>query len=95
MHVGIWRVNKEAIHGYFRNINIDSYTMKYLLKKKGGDAINHLDDGEIPIGHLCKSNYGCYNFYTYIYKKGLCVMSYACPILNTIKFAYLILKTLT
>ncbi|AGJ91162.1 ankyrin-like protein [Vaccinia virus] len=28
-------VNKEAIHGYFRNINIDSYTMKYLLKKEG------------------------------------------------------------
>ncbi|QCY53917.1 ankyrin-like protein II [Buffalopox virus] len=62
-------VNKEAIHGYFRNINIDSYTMKYLLKRKG-DAINYLDDGEIPIGHLCKFNYGCYNFYTYTYKKG-------------------------
>lgn len=28
-------VNKEAIHEYFRNINIDSYTMKYLLKKEG------------------------------------------------------------
>lgn len=28
-------VNKEAIHGYFRNVNIDSYTMKYLLKKEG------------------------------------------------------------
>ncbi|AGY97042.1 VHR1 [Cowpox virus] len=85
-------VNKEAIHGYFRNINIDSYTMKYLLKKEGGDAVNHLDDGEIPIGHLCKSNYGCYNFYTDAYRKGLCDMSYACPILSTINICLPYLK---
>lgn len=69
-------VNKEAIHGYFRNVNIDSYTMKYLLKKEGGDAVNPLNDGEIPIGHLCKSNYGCYNFYTNAYRKGLRDRSY-------------------
>ncbi|DAA80507.1 TPA_asm: hypothetical protein [Variola virus] len=36
--------------------------------------------------------YGCYNFYTYTYKKGLCVMSYGCPILNTINICLPYLK---
>ncbi|QEQ49358.1 Ankyrin [Orthopoxvirus akhmetapox] len=79
-------IDKEAMHGYFRNGNIDSYTMKYLLEKEGGDSVNHLDDdGEIPIGHLCKSNYGFYNFSTNACTKGLHGTStYTCPILSAI-----------
>ncbi|QED21111.1 ankyrin repeat-containing protein [Borealpox virus] len=84
-------IDKETIHGYFRNINIDSYTMQYLLKKEGGDSINHLDDGEIPIGHLCKSNYKCYNF-TNAYKEGIRDTSYTCPILSTINICLPYLK---
>ncbi|AOP31495.1 ankyrin/host range [Skunkpox virus] len=50
-------LDKEAIHGYFKNVHVDSYMMEYLLKKEGGSSVNDLDDGEIPMGQLCKPRY--------------------------------------
>ncbi|AOP31706.1 ankyrin/host range [Volepox virus] len=50
-------LDKEAIHGYFKNVHVNPYMMEYLLKKEGGSSVNDLDDGEIPIGQLCKPRY--------------------------------------